>query len=144
MPGENHENADVEKIRSPHQFPPPQQLARTRFPGVLLALEPQQAAEQENGQRQIGIPAERRVVEKRAHDRPPWLIGLSCVGTARRAWRIRAASASDPQPTIADFAPYPSGPAPKVTASSSQAASSALRSLGSRSGSASTAARSSA
>ena len=58
MAEEDDENADVEQVGAPHQLPPPQQLAGAGPPRVLLAVEPDQAAEQEHGQAQIGIPAE--------------------------------------------------------------------------------------
>src|SRR5262249_37640370 len=47
---ENHEYANVEQVRAPHQLTPPQELARPRLPRVLLALEAQQAAEQKHRQ----------------------------------------------------------------------------------------------
>ena len=58
MAEEDEENADVEQVGAPHQLPPPQQLAGSGPPRILLAVEPDQAAEQEHGQAQIGIPAE--------------------------------------------------------------------------------------
>src|SRR5215510_13121508 len=49
MAEEDHQNADVKQVRAPHQLTPPQQLAGACLPGVLLAIEAQQAAEQEHG-----------------------------------------------------------------------------------------------
>ena len=65
---EDDQDADVEQVRAPHQLAPAQQLARAAPPGVLLAVEAQQAAEQEHGQAEIGIPAEheRDVIRCRA------------------------------------------------------------------------------
>ena len=58
MAEEDDEDADVEQVRAPHQLPAPQQLAGSGPPCVLLAVEPDQAAEQEHRQAEIGIPAE--------------------------------------------------------------------------------------
>ena len=58
MAEEDEENADVEQVGAPCQLPPPQQLAGSGPPRILLAVKPEQAAEQEDGQAQIGIPAE--------------------------------------------------------------------------------------
>ena len=67
MTEEDHEDADVEQVRAPHQLAPPQELARSRLPRVLLAIEAQQTAEQEHGQAQVGIPAEHDVIDGVAH-----------------------------------------------------------------------------
>ena len=67
MAEEDDQHADVEQVRAPHQLPPPQQLAGAAPPGVLLAVEAQQAAEQEHGQAEIGIPAEHDMVDEVAH-----------------------------------------------------------------------------
>src|SRR4051794_18390710 len=55
---EDHENTDVEQVRAPHQLASAQKLAGACLPRVLLAVEAHQAAEQEYGETQIGIPAE--------------------------------------------------------------------------------------
>ena len=47
-PTEDHQDADVEQVGAPHQLAPAQELAGARLPGVLLAVEAQQAAEQEH------------------------------------------------------------------------------------------------
>src|SRR5262245_31945710 len=50
MANEDHENANMEQVRAPHQLAPPQELARTCLPRVLLAVKAQQAAEQKHRQ----------------------------------------------------------------------------------------------
>ena len=58
MAEEDEEDADVEQVGAPHQLPAAQQLARSGPPGVLLAVEAEQAADDEDRQAEIGIPAE--------------------------------------------------------------------------------------
>ena len=57
MADKDDKNAYMEQVGAPHQLPPPQQLARSGPPGVLLAIEPEQAAEQKHRQTEVGIPA---------------------------------------------------------------------------------------
>ena len=64
---EDHQDADVEQVRAPHQLAPAQELAGARLPRVLLAVEAQQAAEQEHGQAQVGVPAEHDMIDDVAH-----------------------------------------------------------------------------
>ena len=72
---EDHEDADVEQVRAPHQLAPAQELAGPRLPRVLLAVEAQQAAEQEHRQAQVGVPAEDDMIDGVAHG-----------GLLRRGW----------------------------------------------------------
>src|SRR6185312_6349828 len=69
MAGEDDENADMEQVRTPHQLAAAQKLRRARAPRVLLAVEAQQAAEQEHGEADIRIPAEDDIVDQFAHGR---------------------------------------------------------------------------
>src|SRR5215471_2832766 len=145
----DNENADVEEVRAPHQFSPSQQLARPRLPRVRLAIKANETAEQEHGQAEIGIPAEHDVIDGVAHGAPQTRLAwryvttgrLGCdvgiPGAGRRAARTLAAMPSLPHCAAA------TEPGPKVTSSSSQAASSAARSWGSSSLSRNSAARAS-
>ena len=67
MAEKNDENADVEQVRSPHELAAAQQLARPAPPCILLAVEAQQASDQEHGQAKVRIPAEHDVIERFAH-----------------------------------------------------------------------------
>ena len=58
MAEEDDQNADVEKVRAPDQLAAPQELARSGPPRVLLAVEAQQAADQEDREAEIRVPAE--------------------------------------------------------------------------------------
>ena len=71
MAGEDDQDADMEEVRAPHQLAAAKQLARSAPPRVLLAVEADDAADDEDRQAEIGIPAEDRVVEKLAHGVPP-------------------------------------------------------------------------
>src|SRR5450631_2843164 len=136
---EDDQDADMEQVGAPGQLPAAQELTRSAAPGVLLAVEAQHAAEQEHGQAEIGIPAENDVIDQFGHDLSPhWRGGTAgdaagMSGAGRKPPRIRAISPSL-QPSLA--------PGPKVTCSSSQAASSAAKSLASGSGRVSSAATS--
>src|SRR5579859_968327 len=127
MAGEDDQNADVKQVRAPDQLPPPQQLARAAAPGVLLAVEANQAAEQKHGEAEVRIPAEHDVGEGLGHVQ--LLAGAESPGARRRPARILAIS---PSLQLLAFGP-------NVTCSSSHAASSAAKSSASGSGSASSA-----
>ena len=61
---EDAEDAEVEEVRAPAQLPGAEQLRRIALPRVLIAVEAQQAAREEHGQRDVGIDAEQEHVEK--------------------------------------------------------------------------------
>src|SRR5690606_630172 len=67
VPNEYDEHADVEQVRAPHELTPPKELARSRLPRVLLPVEAQNAANHENGEAHVGIPAEHDVIDGVAH-----------------------------------------------------------------------------
>ena len=133
MAEEDDEDADVEQVRAPHQLPAAQKLARPASPSVLLAVEAHPAADQEHGQAEVGIPAEHDVVEGLAHGdvlttaaRRGAAGACAIPGAGRRPARIFSIRPSlQPLPALG----------PKLTGSSSQAASSAARSVASGSGS---------
>ena len=77
MAKEDHQDADVEQVGAPHQLAPAQQLAGAGLPSVLLAIEAQQAAEQEYRQAQVGIPAKHDVIDGVAHG-----------SLLKRGWRV--------------------------------------------------------
>ena len=127
MAEEDDENADMEQVRAPHQLPAAQQLARAAAPRVLLAVEAQPAAEQEHGEAEIGIPAEHDVDDQcRAWSFPYWRGGM-----ARVAAGMSGRGAQPPRTWAISLSLQPSlAPGPNSTGSSSQAASSAARSIG--------------
>ena len=92
MTGEDDQDADVEQVGAPGELPAPQQLARSAAPGVLLAVEAHEAAEQEHGEAEVRVPAEDDVGDQcRAwvfpHERG-LVRGMS--GAGRKAPRTRA------------------------------------------------------
>src|SRR5262249_29500285 len=105
MPHEDQENADVEQIGTPHQLPTAQELARSATPRVLLAVEANPIAHQEDGKAEIRVPSEHDVIDEFAHGQAP------CADAGRRAARMREIRVS-----LQDEAP-----GPKLTGSSSQA-----------------------
>ena len=64
---EQEQDAEVEQVRAPEQLPLAQQLAGTGLPGVLLAVEADQAAEDEGREADVGIPDEQDVEDGVAH-----------------------------------------------------------------------------
>src|SRR6516165_1111996 len=82
---EDHQDADMQQVGAPAQLPLAQKLRRAGFPGVLLAIEAQQAAKQENRQAQIGVPAEERAVDGFVHRSSPYAVASR---TSRRPARI--------------------------------------------------------
>src|SRR5690606_24584524 len=50
-----------------HHLLAPQELARLRAPAVLARIEAQDAAHHQHGHREIGVPAERQLVEEIVH-----------------------------------------------------------------------------
>jgi hypothetical protein len=68
MPEEEPENTDVKQDAAKPQIAAMKQLRTVGFPCVLFALEAREAAEQENGRRNIGINAEQELIE---HERDP-------------------------------------------------------------------------
>src|SRR5262245_21373621 len=77
MADEDYEDADVEQVRAPHQLAPTQQLARSRLPRVLLAIEAKETAEQEHGQAEVGVPAKHDVIDGVAHGTSSDAVGLA-------------------------------------------------------------------
>ena len=61
--GEQAQDADMEQVAGPSHAAPAQQLTRPALPGVLLALEADEAAEQEDRERDIGKDAEQHLIE---------------------------------------------------------------------------------
>ena len=61
------QDAEMKQIGAPEQLPFAQELAGAGFPGVLLAVEPQNAAEDEGRQADVGIPDEQDVKDGVAH-----------------------------------------------------------------------------
>ena len=66
MTEEHHQDAEVEQVRAPPQLALPQELRRVAFPGVLVAVEAREAAEQEHGERDVRIDAEEELVQPEA------------------------------------------------------------------------------
>ena len=69
---EDAEDAEVEQVRAPPQLAGAQQLRRIALPRVLVAVEAQQAAREEHGQRDVRIDAEQELIEG-LHRIAPWL-----------------------------------------------------------------------
>ena len=67
---EQEQHADVEQVAAPAQLAGFEQLRGIALPGVLVAVEADQAAEQEDREADVGIDAEDEVVDV-AHDHPP-------------------------------------------------------------------------
>ena len=100
---EQEQDADVEQVAAPAQQAGAQQLRRVALPGVLVAVEADQAAEQEHRQADVRIDLEQKAVRASAHARTPWL-GRACgwrtmwmgCGWPGRAWPL------DEQPSKTD------------------------------------------
>ena len=71
MPQEQEQDADMEQHAAHDELPAPQQLARAAPPGVLLAIETDQAARQKHGGREIGVIAEDKDMEPVSHGHAP-------------------------------------------------------------------------
>ena len=61
MPHDEEEDAEVKEIGAPEQLALAQELAGAGLPRVLLAVEPENAAEDEGRQTDVGIPDEQDV-----------------------------------------------------------------------------------
>ncbi len=59
MPDEQHQHAKVEQVGPDHHLPPPQELAGLRSPTVLVGVKAQDAPNDQDGNRQIRVPAKR-------------------------------------------------------------------------------------
>ena len=80
MADKDYQDADVEKVRTPHQLTASQQLARSGAPRILLSIEPKEAPEQEHRDAKIGIPAEDNRVERLHHCcLPYWADGAGLI-----------------------------------------------------------------
>src|SRR5690242_6641834 len=60
---EDHENAEMEQVRAPHQLAPAEQLTGAGLPGVLFAIEAQDARQCEHGKAEVGIPTKQQVID---------------------------------------------------------------------------------
>src|SRR3546814_12833347 len=83
-----------------HHLAPPKELARLRAPAVLIGVEPEDAAHDQHGDGQIGVPAECELVDEVVHRAPSWSmgrldallrseerrVGKECVSTCRSRW----------------------------------------------------------
>ncbi|KAG0736611.1 hypothetical protein G6F24_018276 [Rhizopus arrhizus] len=63
MPEEQAQDADVEQDVAQPQLAAVQQLRAVRLPRVLFALETRQAAQQEDRQRDVGVDAEKKLIQ---------------------------------------------------------------------------------
>src|SRR4029078_9250793 len=105
MPDEDHQDADVEEVRAPAELAPAKELRGTRLPGVLLALETQQASEQEDRQTEIGVPAKKGRVDVFRHLLLlPQLLAshIAAAGTDLDSQSINGAAVGSVTPTEAD------------------------------------------
>lgn len=67
MAYQNDEDADVKKIAAPHELPAAQELTGPASPGILFPVEPDQAADQEYRQANIGIDSEKKKIDPLVH-----------------------------------------------------------------------------
>src|SRR5262249_4182663 len=81
---QQEQDAEVEQVRAPAQLALAQHLARARAPGVLLALEADQAAQQQHRQADVGITDEQQVKEIVLHG-----AALSWDGALGGSWARR-------------------------------------------------------
>src|SRR5690606_15721303 len=109
MAGEQDEDAHVEQVRSDHHLPAAQELARLRAPAILARVEAQDAADDEDGDGEIGIPAERELIDEFVHC-------PASFATERLNARILATAPVGPPISCA-------APAPNVTGASSHSSS---------------------
>src|SRR6266545_1119143 len=82
MADKDDQDPHVEQVGAPHQLPAAQELARPALPGVLLAVEAYPAADQKDGQAEIGVPAEHDVIDHLAHG------GLLTGAAGRDEWAM--------------------------------------------------------
>ena len=71
MSEQDDENADMEQNTAPDELTAAQQLTRLAAPGILLAIETDEAADQEDRQGNIGVDTEKECVDPLAHRRSP-------------------------------------------------------------------------
>ena len=74
---EDDENSNVEEVAADHQTALAQQLAGAAAPTELIAIEAQQATQEEHSQADVGVVAKQEMVEialKRVHYRLPLTI----------------------------------------------------------------------
>ena len=71
VPEEQEEHADVEQVAAQPQLAAAQQLRGVALPRVLVAVETQQAADEEHREADVGVVAEQQVVEPGCHGCTP-------------------------------------------------------------------------
>src|SRR5690606_2123731 len=71
VPKEQEQDADVEQVAAPAQQPGAQHLRRVAFPGVLVAVKAQQAAEQKHRQTDVGVDPKKKTMQG-GHCCAPW------------------------------------------------------------------------
>jgi hypothetical protein len=75
MTQQQEQDADMEQVGAPGELTLSQDLAGAGAPGVLLAVEADQAAEEKDRQADVGIPDEQEMEDVVLHDRTPGLEG---------------------------------------------------------------------
>ncbi len=68
MAHEKHDHAEMEEIRPDHHLPTPEKLAGLRAPGILIGVETQDTAKDQYGDRDVGKPAEGKLIDEVFHD----------------------------------------------------------------------------
>jgi hypothetical protein len=72
MPEEQEQDPDMEQVGTPAQLARTQHLAGTRAPGILLAIEAHEAADQEHAEADVGIDLEEELGEIGVHRALPF------------------------------------------------------------------------
>src|SRR5215469_7875441 len=116
MAQEDHQDADMKQIAAPDQLAAAQKLAGLAAPAILLAVEADDAADQADRDADVRIDPEQEAVDCVRHASAPLPVILRRIASARGHPSVLAS------------------PGPKRTSASSQARSTAARSLGSSSG----------
>jgi hypothetical protein len=62
MAGEEHQDPDVEEVAAEAQLLALQELRGVGLPGVLLAIEADEAAEEKHAERDVGVDAEEELL----------------------------------------------------------------------------------